>query len=193
MLLLGLVLAVDLVTAVLPFWAGRDGLPLTDRATLTLSVLPFLVYAGALALVGRDRLRRGIAAGLVLALAPLHLAFWFVLRHEARTSLSLDDVRTLATAQGVLIGTVLVAAWCVARRASRWWLPVLGLVPVAVIVQSLGEEEVGSRIWELAGDLAAGAGSAYVLSGAFWWAWGVTPLLLTGLACWLVDTVLRRR
>lgn len=193
MLLLGIVVAVDFVTAVLPFWAARDGLPMSDGVTLTLSVLPFLVYAGAVAVGGRNGLRRGLAAGLVLFLVPLHLAFWFVIRHETRTSFAPDEFRVLVTAQGVLIGTALVAAWCVARRASAWWLPALALVPTLVIAQSLIDDEVGRRIWDLAGDLTPGAGSAYVATGALWWVWGVAPLLLTGLACWLLDAVLRRR
>ncbi|QSR25289.1 hypothetical protein CFH99_06585 [Nocardioides aromaticivorans] len=193
MLLLAIVLAVDFVTAVVPYWAGRDGLPLSDRATLALSVVPFLLYAGALAVIGRDGLRRGLAAGLALFLVPLHLAFWFVIRHEIRTSYAPDEFRVLVTAQGVLIGTALVAAWCIARRTSAWWLPALALAPILVIAQSFGADDVGRRIGELAGDLAPGAGSAFVLTGALWWVWTTTPLLLTGLACWLLDAVLRRR
>lgn len=193
MLLLGIVLAVDFVMAVLPFWAARDGLPMSDGATLALSVLPFLGYAGAVAVAGRSGLRRGLAAGLVLFLVPLHLAFWFVIRHDTPTSFSPDEFRVLATAQGVLIGTALVAAWCIARRASAWWLPALALVPTLVIAQASIDDEVGRRLWELALDLTPGAGSAYVATGALWWVWSVTPLLLTGLACWLLDTILRRR
>lgn len=193
MVLLAIVLAVDLMMAVLPFWAGRDGLPMSDNVNLALSVVPFVVYAAAVAIVGRNGLRRGLAAGLVLFLIPLHLAFWFVIRHEIRTSYAPDEFRVLLTAQGVLIGTAVVAAWCIARRAGAWWLPALALTPILVVAQAFGADEAGRRIGELAGDLTPGAGSAWILTGALWWVWSVVPLLLTGLACWFLDTVLRRR
>lgn len=183
LLLLALALGVDLVAALLPWFALRGGDPIPDAQALAASVLSLLVGAGVAATVGRGVLRRLLAAGTVVAAIPLHVAFWFVTSRGPLRPDTIDEAQVMVVVQQVVIGTILVAAWGIARRQGAWWWLPLPLAAVLATAQYLVREPV-NRVVQ---DLADGTGEPILAIGAMSWAWAVVPMLVTGIACWLVD------
>lgn len=188
LLLLGLALTVDLVVAVIPAYAFGNQDPLPEVVTLLISLVAFAVYGAVVALVGRTTPQRLVAAGLVLLAAALHVAFFFVLTRGPLRPDSIDGFQTLLTVRRVLLGLLLVGAWCAARRVGHWWW--LGLVAVVVLVlaQALVRDEVGARIARIAlGDDGRFDAPSLALNTGLVWAWSTLALLVAGAVCWVVD------
>jgi hypothetical protein len=190
-LVLVVVLALDLGTAVLPWWLRGDDRDLPAVAALALSLLPLTAYIAAIAGLSRGTTRRTAAVTFALVAAGLHVAAWFASESYGRLR-GLDDERLDRLAVG-LITLLLVAAWCAARRSTHaWWWLGPPAVAALVVVQSWLQSDFYVQVWDWSFALYDGTSTRMLLllQGALWWIWATLPLLGSGLICWLGDWLL---
>ena len=184
-LLLAGVLLVDLLLS-LVCWTWSWPLSSTLARAL-LGALPWLLYVAALPLVARDSSRAAQAVRLALVAAPL----WVVGRIsvEALAPGPWYDAGPAAAHVGtLLVALPLVAAWGIARLDGAWHLGLLA-IPVVTGLQVLLHDSLGSALWDAAysesfdSDLTST--TLPLLGGTLWWLWGVAPVLVGGLSCWM--------
>lgn len=191
LVVLAVVLLTDLVLSLVPQLLAREGtfLPWGVHGVL----LPLVGYAAlgaGLLVIGLDA-RRRLLAQVPVALAALISAgttIWlFGLEHRYLDSV--DVVDALFTVHDYLLPVLATAAWGIARRTGRWWPTGLVVVPVLVWLAQRLDDDYARLLVDVPRDDVFGI----VLLGTAWWAHVTVPLILGGLACWLVATTTEAR
>ncbi len=163
--LLALVLLVDLVVALWCHHADGEYVAAPSQGVI---LLPFVLYAGWVALVSRAPRLRAPAALLALLAVPLHLVAGDVVEALAERGY-VPASSPLLLVEALLVSPVLVAAWGVARLEGPWRRGLVVAPAVVVLQMVLARASAADQVTPDVGLLS--------------WLWGLLPVAAGVLAC----------
>lgn len=152
----------------------------------------WIAYAVGLLIVARSRRRRIAALAVVAAGITVDVLSMLAFRHLGDHP---DFLISLSRVAPYLLAGLAVAAWGVARRTGPWWP--MGLLVTLGIIAFLHSDTGLNAYLDLISTIEAwlGAptnGQGVVHTTLRWLLGWFLPILAGGLACWRIETYVRR-